>query len=80
MHDVDIRFRQAPQGKAKKKDKKRAPPSPSPTPVAGPSDKRVDREVSKKREVLVLDNSDEEDVKPRVRLPALYLISVHAHS
>ncbi|BGP08490.1 hypothetical protein JCM10049v2_004337 [Rhodotorula toruloides] len=57
----------APQGKAKKKDKKRAPPSPSPTPVAGPSDKRVKREVSKKREVLVLDESDEEDVKPEVR-------------
>ncbi|BGP02394.1 hypothetical protein NBRC10513v2_006041 [Rhodotorula toruloides] len=57
----------APQAKAEKKDKQRAPPSPSPTPVAGPSNKRLKREVSEEPEVLVLDDSDEEeDVKPKV--------------
>ncbi|BGP32493.1 hypothetical protein JCM10296v2_004274 [Rhodotorula toruloides] len=54
----------SPQAKAEKKDKQRAQPSPSPTPDAGPSHKRVKREASKEPEVLVLEDSDEEDVKP----------------
>lgn len=58
-------------GKEEEEGQAASAASPSPSPTAGPSNKRIKREASKEREVLVIDNSDEEkeEVKPRVRPP-----------